>query len=127
MATGTIEQPCQSCYNLRIQPVLPHLPWNDAVSCVARVGGCKRVRAVGAGGRKVKGRKPMQSRRQGRAVGSAFAIAAFTLGYLVHLPVQAREIQTSLESAQAYLQKGNLKAAEIELRNAARGAPQDAH
>src|SRR5438128_169343 len=109
MATGTIEQPCQSCYNLRIQPVLPHVPWNDAVSCVARVGGCKRVRAVGAGGRKAKGRKPMQSHRQGRVVaGALLAIAAFTLGYLVHTPVQARESQTSLESAQVYLQKGNL-------------------
>ena len=32
-----------------------------------------------------------------------------------------------LDSAQAYIQKGNLKAAEIELRNAEREAPQDAH
>ena len=42
-------------------------------------------------------------------------------------PAQAKETQTYLDSAQGYAAKGNYKAAEIELRNAAREAPQDAH
>ncbi len=79
----------------------------------------------------------MQYHRQGRVVGGAlFAIAVFTLAGLPHSPVQAKETeagapaksaQTYLNRAQEYAKKGDLKAAEIELRNAAREAPQDAH
>ena len=39
----------------------------------------------------------------------------------------AKDAQSYVDSAQTYVQKGNLKAAEIELRNAVREAPKDAH
>ncbi len=70
----------------------------------------------------------MHYHRQGRFAGGAlFAIAALTLAGTVHSPAQAKDPQTYLDKGQAYAKQGNLKAAEIELRNAAREAPQDAH
>jgi len=59
--------------------------------------------------------------------GALFAIAAVTFAAPIHSPAQAKETPAYLDSAQAYAKKGNLRAAEIELRNAAREAPQDAH
>src|SRR6266536_526916 len=70
----------------------------------------------------------MRYQRHGRVVGSAlFAIAALTFAAVVQSPAQAKETGAYLESAQGYVAKSNFKAAEIELRNAAREAPQDAH
>jgi len=59
--------------------------------------------------------------------GALFALLVFTSVCVVHSPAQAKEAQSYLDTAQGYLAKGNFKAAEIELRNAAREAPQDAH
>src|SRR5207302_4384511 len=70
----------------------------------------------------------MRYHRQGRVVGGApFAIAALLLVGLAPLPAHAKDPQSYLDSSKAYTEKGNLKAAEIELRNAAREAPQEAH
>jgi putative PEP-CTERM system TPR-repeat lipoprotein len=75
----------------------------------------------------------MRYHRQGRVVGGVlFAIAALSIAALssvgiVHSSAQAKEAQSYLDTARGYVAKGNYKAAEIELRNAAREAPQDAH
>src|SRR5439155_17239016 len=67
----------------------------------------------------------MKYHRRGRVVGGALlAIAAFTFA---DAPARAKEPQSYLDNAQDYVAKGNFKAAEIELRNAAREASQDAH
>src|SRR5207302_11205742 len=39
----------------------------------------------------------------------------------------AKDLQSYVDTAQGYVEKGNLRAAEIELRNAVRQSPQDAH
>src|SRR5438876_6380628 len=81
-----------------------------------------------AGGRKAKGQDWMRYHRQGRVVGGALlAIAAIIFAGVIDWPAQAKEPQSYLDNAQGYVAKGNFKAAEIELRNAAREAPQDAH
>src|SRR3954452_6958967 len=54
-------------------------------------------------------------------------IAALALLWFSHSTSLAKDAQSYIESAKAYSEKGNLKAAEIELRNALREAPQDAH
>ena len=70
----------------------------------------------------------MKYHRQGRVVGGVLlAIAAFTFAGIIDWPAQAKDPQSYLDNAQGYFAKGNFKAAEIELRNAAREAPQDAH
>src|ERR1700676_3854788 len=70
----------------------------------------------------------MHNHRQGRAVGGAlFAIVVFASACIVPSPAHAKDAQSYLDTAQGYVAKGNLKAAEIELRNAAREAPNDAH
>src|SRR5207249_8994238 len=70
----------------------------------------------------------MRYQRHGWVLGGAlFAIVAVTSACPLQSPAQAKEAQAYLDTAQGYVAKGNLKAAEIELRNAAREAPQDAH
>src|SRR5439155_3922077 len=89
---------------------------------------CPRVQVAGAGGRKAKGRDWMRYHRPGWVIGGALlAIAAFTIAGIIDAPAQAKEPQSYLDNAQGYVAKGNFRAAEIELRNAAREAPQDAH
>src|SRR5205823_6761169 len=96
------------------------------------MGACRRMLsgsgqlAPATGRRKDEG--SMKYRRQGRVVGGALlAIAAFTFAGIIDWPAQAKDPQSYLDNAQGYVAKGNFKAAEIELRNAAREAPQDAH
>src|SRR5437016_3069372 len=60
----------------------------------------------------------------GRAV-MAFVVLAPIV--LISAPVLGKEAQSYVGNAQSYAAKGDLKAAEIELRNALREAPQDAH
>src|SRR6266480_1223454 len=50
------------------------------------------------------------------------ALLAFTPSATV-----AKDVEGYVEAAKSYSEKGNLKAAEIELRNALRQSPQDAH
>jgi putative PEP-CTERM system TPR-repeat lipoprotein len=57
--------------------------------------------------------------------GALFATAMLAVVGFTHSPAQAKE--SYLDTAQGYVAKGNFKAAEIELRNAEREAPQDAH
>jgi len=59
--------------------------------------------------------------------GMAVAVVAWTLACGWHSQAQAKETQEYVNDAQTDVKRGNLKAAEIELRNAARQAPQDAH
>src|ERR1051325_552598 len=54
-------------------------------------------------------------------------LAAVVLLGFAYSPTMAKETAAYVESAKSYTEKGNLKAAEIELRNAVRQAPQDAH
>ena len=54
-------------------------------------------------------------------------IASIALLVFAYSATLGKDLQGYLESAQSYSEKGNLKAAEIELRNAVRQAPQDAH
>jgi putative PEP-CTERM system TPR-repeat lipoprotein len=56
--------------------------------------------------------------------GAIFAIAILAFAGLGS-PVLAKDANSYLDSAQAYAEKGNLRAAEIELRNAVRQAPKD--
>src|SRR5437763_15339054 len=60
----------------------------------------------------------------GRA-GMAFVVLAPVL--LISAPVLGKDAQSYVGNAQSYTAKGHLKAADIELRNALREAPQDAH
>src|SRR5438067_9388528 len=53
-------------------------------------------------------------------------IASIALLVFAYSATLGKDLQGYLESAQSYSEKGNLKAAEIELRNAVRQAPQDA-
>ena len=53
-----------------------------------------------------------------RIIAGAFAALVWTAAY-------AEDSPTSVKEAEQYLEKGDLKAAEIELRNAIREAPQD--
>jgi putative PEP-CTERM system TPR-repeat lipoprotein len=70
----------------------------------------------------------MQDRWYWRArCGSLVMSTAIALACLAHSPAQAKDAQPYLDTARAYALKGNLKAAEIELRNAERAAPTDAH
>jgi putative PEP-CTERM system TPR-repeat lipoprotein len=50
---------------------------------------------------------------------------AFAAGFLVCLGADAKETSTSIKDAEQYVAKGDLKAAEIELRNAVRQSPDD--
>jgi cellulose synthase operon protein C len=61
----------------------------------------------------------------GWLVGPIFSVAVLTFG-LFPATGQAKDAQAYVESARTYIAKGNLKAAELELRNAARQAPDDA-
>src|SRR5215213_7523557 len=54
-------------------------------------------------------------------------IATLALLGVNYSPANAKDAGGYVESAKTYSEKGNLKAAEIELRNAVRQAPQDAH
>jgi putative PEP-CTERM system TPR-repeat lipoprotein len=66
----------------------------------------------------------IRSQLIGRA-GMAFAVLAPVV--LISAPVLGKDAQSYVGNAQRYAAKGDLKAAEIELRNALREAPQDAH
>src|SRR5437763_2295415 len=61
---------------------------------------------------------------KGSMVSGVASIALLAFTYSATL---AKGVQEYVEAAQVYSDKGNLKAAEIELRNAVRQAPQDAH
>ena len=54
-------------------------------------------------------------------------VAVVLIASFGHTQVFAKDAQSYVDSAQTYVQKGNLRAAEIELRNAVREAPKDAH
>jgi putative PEP-CTERM system TPR-repeat lipoprotein len=56
-----------------------------------------------------------------------FATAAFAVAAVSPAPGWAKDAQAYVKDAQGYADTGNFKAAEIELRNAEREAPQDAH
>src|SRR5438270_1305596 len=66
----------------------------------------------------------IRSQLSGRA-GMAFVVLAPVV--LISPPVLGKDAQSYVGNAQSYAAKGDLKAAEIELRNAVREAPQDAH
>jgi cellulose synthase operon protein C len=59
--------------------------------------------------------------------GAVLGLAIVAFVGLGNSPVLAKDAQSYVGTAQGYADKGNLKAAEIELRNAVREAPQDAH
>jgi hypothetical protein len=59
--------------------------------------------------------------------GAALVLGAFLLFVIAGPPARAKETQGFVDDAAGYQKKGNLKAAEIELRNAVREAPQDPH
>src|SRR3954454_17273095 len=61
------------------------------------------------------------------ARGAVFVVTALALAGLGDSSAVAKDARSYVETAQSYAEKGNLKAAEIELRNAVREAPQDAH
>jgi putative PEP-CTERM system TPR-repeat lipoprotein len=77
----------------------------------------------------------MEAERQGlmrlfqrRSHGVAVIAAAAALAAVCAMtPAHAKAVEDYVNSAQSYAKKGDLKAAEIELRNAAREAPKDAH
>src|SRR4029079_8290769 len=54
-------------------------------------------------------------------------VAVVLIASFGHTQVFAKDAQSYVDSAQTYVQKGNLRAAEVELRNAVREAPKDAH
>jgi putative PEP-CTERM system TPR-repeat lipoprotein len=69
----------------------------------------------------------MHNRQRTLFSGAIFGIAVFALAGIGSSPAMAKDTQSFVDSANTYAEKGELKAAEIELRNALRQAPQDAH
>jgi len=59
--------------------------------------------------------------------GATLGLVLLAFAGLDNSSVLAKDAQSYVGTAQTYAEKGNLKAAEIELRNAVREAPQDAH
>ena len=60
-------------------------------------------------------------------IAQMFGLLLVALAYLGDATGWAKTEDAYVGSAQSYIEKGNLKAAEIELRNAVRQSPQDAH
>lgn len=69
----------------------------------------------------------MRYRRRVWVMGPALGITALVLAGIGIWPAMAADTQSYIDSAQTYAKQGDLKAAEIQLRNALREAPQDAH
>jgi len=69
----------------------------------------------------------MRYRRGAASLGPVFGITVLVLAGMALYPAMAADTKSYVDSARAYEEKGDFKAAEIELRNALRQAPQDAH
>src|SRR5207237_2545915 len=78
--------------------------------------------------RRAGGRKLMRYAQFTRFAGGAvFVVTALASAGLGDSSALAEDARSYAETAQSYAGKGNLRAAEIELRNAVRQAPEDAH
>src|SRR4051794_10679176 len=69
----------------------------------------------------------MAQKRNARRLVEALSFAAVLSFCLAPVLAQAKDAQAHFENAEAYIAKANLAAAEIELRNAVRQAPNDGH